>query len=84
MKDKFGNKLNLSQILEKIINRIYSYFADFSLMLIRWIGFIPFHLIRKYFYNLAGMSLPISSTIHMWARFYSLKNIIVGFWLWRW
>lgn len=78
MQDKFGNNLSFNQIIHKGGNRLYNYLADFSLMLIRWVGFIPFHFIRNLIYRLSGIELGKGSTLHMWANFYSLKNIQIG------
>lgn len=73
-----GQSLTWSEALQKIVNRFYNYWLDFELMLLRWIGHVPFHLVRKLFYILAGIRIGKGSTIHMWANFYQPKNIKIG------
>src|SRR4030042_4670366 len=77
-KDKNGNLLSWGEALSKVLTRFYNYFLDFELMLLRCVGFIPFHSIRRFFYKLAGVKIGKGSTIHMGARFFQPKNIIVG------
>jgi maltose O-acetyltransferase len=77
-KDKNGNSLSTKQALPKIVNRIDNIFLDFELKLLRWLGHVPFHSIRKIFYRLSGIKIGKGSTIHMWANFYEPKNISIG------
>lgn len=77
-KDKDGRRLPLSQAFSKITNRFLNYFLDLELFLLWLIGFIPSHLIRNFFYQLAGIQLGRGSTFHMGARFYNPNNIIIG------
>ena len=76
--DKDGHRLPLSQSFSKIINRFLNYFLDLELFLLWLVGFIPSHLIRNFFYHLAGIQLGRGSTLHMGARFYQPKNISIG------
>lgn len=78
MKDKYGNKLATSEAIKRIIIRIKNYFLDFELMLLRWAGHIPSHVLRNAFYRLSGIKIGKGSTIHMWANFYSPQNITIG------
>lgn len=78
IKDKDGNLLSSREVLMKVINRIYNYFLDFELMLLRWVGYIPIHIVRKFFYKLAGIKIGKKATIHMWANFFEPKNISIG------
>jgi len=77
-KDKNGNNLSGNQVLSKIINRIENCFLDFELMLLRWVGHIPFHCVRKTIYRICGIKIGRGSTIHMWANFFEPKNITIG------
>lgn len=77
-KDKHGNNLSFFQAVPKIFNRLYNYFLDFELMLLRWVGHIPSHIIRNALYKAAGIKMGRGSTFHMWASFYLPKNITVG------
>ncbi|KKT42819.1 MAG: Acetyltransferase [Microgenomates group bacterium GW2011_GWC1_44_37] len=76
--DKDGKILSFSTATNKIINRFAHYFLDLDLFLLWIIGYIPSHLIRKFFYLLSGIKLGRGSTFHMGARFYQPKNISVG------
>lgn len=76
--DRMGRKLTFKETLFKVVNRFYNYLLDFELMLLRWVGHIPCHRIRKFFYQLAGIKIGKGSTIHMWANFYQPKNITIG------
>jgi maltose O-acetyltransferase len=76
--DKNGKKLTINEALPKISNRVCNYWLDFELMLLRWVGHLPFHCLRKFFYSLAGINIGKGSTIHMWANFFEPKNISIG------
>lgn len=78
LKDKFGNKLTPQQATGKIINRLYNYFLDFELMVLRWVGHVPSHQFRKFFYRLAGVKIGKGSSIHMWANFFEPSNVTIG------
>ena len=78
MKDKMGNELTSQQVLEKGSSRIFNYLLDFELMLLRFVGHIPFSFIRSFFYRLSGISIGKGSTIHMWANFFEPHNVIIG------
>ncbi|MDQ3098563.1 MAG: acyltransferase [bacterium] len=77
-KDKDGNVLSADVAFRKIVRRIYSYGEDFSLMLLTLIGYFPSHVVRKFFYRLAGFQIGIKSFIHMGARFYETTRITIG------
>ncbi len=47
-------------------------------MLLRWVGHIPFHFLRRIFYRLAGIKIGDGATIHMWANFFYPPNISIG------
>ena len=76
--DKQGKALTINQALPKIVNRLKNYLLDFELMVLRWVGHIPSHLVRKSFYRLAGIKIGSGSTIHMWVNFFEPKNICIG------
>lgn len=73
-----GRPLPLREALEKISTRIYNYWLDFELMLLRWGGHIPLHTVRIYLYKLAGLRIGKGSIIHMWANFFQPRNIEIG------
>lgn len=78
MKDRNGQILSSQNILEKIIIRFKTIFLEFWLMVLRFVGFIPLHFVRKFFYILSGIELPLDSTIHIGANFFNPSNIIIG------
>lgn len=78
IKDKNGNSLSFKQVLSKVFSRIANYLLDFELMILRWVGYIPFHIVRKAVYRLSGIKIGKGSTIHMWANFFDPKNISIG------
>ena len=77
-KDKIGRPLGTKEASRKILNRFYNYWLDFELMLLRCVGYVPFHTVRKLFYGLAGIKLGKGATIHMWASFFQPRNITIG------
>ncbi len=77
-KDKQGRKLSNTEIIKKIIVRFKNYWLDFELMLLRFVGNIPSHMIRKSVYRLAGMKIGKGATLHMWANFFDPRNIQIG------
>lgn len=78
VQDRMGNNLTLSQTVNKVGIRLYNYLIDFELMLLRWVGHIPSHVIRKVIYRSAGICIGKGSTIHMWANFFQPGNISIG------
>lgn len=77
-KDKNGRKLTNRETVEKIKNRIINIFLDLELLLLRWIGHIPIHTARRFFYRLCGVKIGSGSTIHMWCNFFNPANIVIG------
>lgn len=78
LKDKAGRELTPKEASLKIVNRFYNYWLDFELMLLRWVGHIPFHTIRKIKYKFFGIRMGKGSTVHMWANFFQPRNIEIG------
>lgn len=76
--DKDNKKLTYGTAFEKIFVRFYNYFLDFELYFLWGIGYIPSHLVRNFFYHLAGMKIGRGSTLHMGARFYLPHKIDIG------
>ncbi|MDO8452545.1 MAG: acyltransferase [bacterium] len=76
--DRMGRPLSASQVVIKVLNRLFNIFLDFELMVLRWVGNIPIHTVRKLFYSLAGMKIGKGSTIHMWANFFQPSHIEIG------
>jgi len=78
MKDKYGNELNSGEVLRKGVSRVESILLDLELMILRWVGHIPLHTVRKFFYRTSGMKIGKGSNVHMWARFFMPSGITIG------
>lgn len=78
IKDKEGRSLSVHEVHQKGKNRILNILLDFELMLLRWVGHIPIHSLRCFFYSIAGIKIGNGSTIHMWANFFYPANISIG------
>ncbi len=76
--DKMGRELTTREAFRKITNRIYNVVLDLEVMMLRWVGHIPFHSIRNLIYKLDGVKIGKGSTIHMWANFFYTLNIQIG------
>lgn len=77
-KDKMGKELSFNEAWPKIVNRLYNYWLDFEIMLLRWVGHIPIHFKRRWIYKLCGVKIGKGSTIHMWASFFNPSKISIG------
>ena len=77
-KNRTGRELSSKEATCKIINRLFSICLEFEVMLLRWVGYIPFHSVRKFFYRLAGVKIGRGSIIHMWCNFFDPHKISVG------
>jgi len=77
-KDKYGNRLSISQALPKVSNRFANYYLDAKLLLLRITGLVPSHTIRRFVYKLSGIRIGTGSTIHIGANFYQPSNISIG------
>lgn len=77
-KDKYGTALGLKQAWPKILTRFCNYWLDFKLLILTFVGNIPINFVRNLVYTLGKIRLGKGSVIHMWARFYELKNIEIG------
>ena len=78
MKDRNGQVLSIQNIFEKVINRIKTIILEFWLMILRFVGYIPIHFVRKFFYVFSGVEIPLDSTIHNGANFFKPNSITIG------
>lgn len=77
--DKDGNALSPSQVIEKVLVRIKTIYLELVTGLLWWfVGYIPSHHFRRFFYKLSGMKIGKESTIHMGARIYYPSGIKIG------
>lgn len=77
-KDKYGKQLSFKQALPKIVNRFKNIWLDFVIFLLTLVGYVPFHFKRRFWYTVCGVKIGRGSVIHMWARFYDPKNLVIG------
>lgn len=79
MKDRNNKNINLDELIKKISVRIKTIFLEFWLMILRFVGYIPIHSIRKLFYIISGIKMSFfHSTIHIGANFFNPSNITIG------
>ncbi len=64
--------------MNKVFRRLRAILTEFVNLIMRIVGFIPSHHIRRFFYRLAGVKIGKGSAIHMGACFYDPKNIVIG------
>lgn len=76
--DKDGNKLSMVKAVLKALNRFKNIFLDFELMLLRWVGHLPFHCARVFFYRISGLQIGRGSKIHMWCNFFNPRGVSIG------
>lgn len=78
IKDKTGKKLTVKEVRQKSFNRLLNIFLDLELMILRWVGSVPIHFIRRFFYRLCGVKIGKGSAIHMWCNFFNPSQIEIG------
>lgn len=78
MKDRTGKNLNFQEIIKKILTRLRTILLEFWLLVLRIVGLIPIHTIRRVFYIASGIDMPFDSTIHIGANFFKPSNISIG------
>lgn len=64
--------------MKRVADRINSIILEFNVMILHFIGIVPCHFIRRFFYRISGMRIGKGSAIHMGARFYNPGNISIG------
>lgn len=77
-KDRMGQPLTTGEVSKKAVNRAFNWILDLELLLITWVGLVPFHMFRLFFYNLVGIRIGRGSRIHTGARFFYPGNIKIG------
>jgi acetyltransferase-like isoleucine patch superfamily enzyme len=77
--DRHGQQLTYVQLLAKVKNRLAALYLEIMTGFIWWFtGWIPSHCFRKSCYRLCGMQIGKKSYIHMMARIYDPRNIVIG------
>ena len=77
-KDRMDKPLSVSETSRKIINRVHNWILDFELLLLTWVGLVPFHSFRLLVYRLDGVKIGKGSRIHIGAKFFYTPNIEIG------
>jgi len=78
LKDKHGNSLSTDQVVNKGLNRLYSYINEIAIYIVHLAGSVPLHHFRRLTYRMSGMKIGQGTSIHMYARFFDLANISIG------
>ncbi|OGK31090.1 hypothetical protein A3F29_04500 [Candidatus Roizmanbacteria bacterium RIFCSPHIGHO2_12_FULL_33_9] len=65
-------------MINKIPRRLRTILTEFINLILRIVGFVPSHHIRRFFYRISGVTIGKGSTIHMGAVFYDPKHIKIG------
>lgn len=77
--DKHGKKLDQGVALSKITNRFLNIALDFELYILTVVSnTIPSHSVRKAIFRFAGVKIGKGSSIHMGAKFYEPKGVVIG------
>lgn len=65
--------------LHKVLRRLATIWLELVTGFLWWfVGYIPFHHVRRFFYRLAGIQIGSGSTVHMMARIYDPRFITIG------
>lgn len=64
--------------MNRIFRRLRTILTEFVNFILRIVGFVPSHHVRRFFYRISGIKIGKGSTIHMGACFYDPKNIVIG------
>jgi len=79
MHEHVGKKLSPKNILPKVFNRISTIALEFWVYILRLVGYIPLHCVRRFFYLISGVKMhPFKSTIHMGANFFKPWGVTIG------
>jgi len=63
----------------KVIRRISTVWLELVTGLLWWfVGYIPFHHVRRFFYRLSGVKIGQGSSVHMMARIYDPRHLSIG------
>lgn len=74
-----ANPYNSRSLTSRIIGRLTAWYLEATTGFLWWfVGMMPSHHFRRFFYRLFGMSIGSGSTIHMMARIYDPRHIIIG------
>ncbi len=65
--------------MHKVIRRLRTIWLELITGMLWWfVGYLPSHHLRRFFYRATGMTIGSGSTIHMMARIYDPRHISIG------
>lgn len=64
--------------MNRIIRRIKTILLEFIVMKLHFVGYVPSHHFRRFFYRIFGMKIGKGSSIHMGLKIYNSFNIEIG------
>lgn len=64
--------------MNKVINRIKTVLLEIIVFKLHFVGHVPSHHFRRFFYRLGGMKIGKGSAIHMHLKLYNPFNIAIG------
>ncbi len=71
--------MNQDSFFKKVFRRVSAWKLEAITGFLWWcVGMIPSHTIRKFFYRLSGIKIGKGSTVHMMARIYDPRHIVIG------
>ncbi len=74
-----GRELSYGEAFKKIINRFYNWYIDVLLFKVHFVSkHIPFWFIRKFVFKIVGVKIGKGSVIHMGAKFFNPKGVVIG------
>jgi maltose O-acetyltransferase len=76
--EDLNNNLLMKDFHRKAKNRSNAVLWELIVFLLHLAGYIPSHIVRRFLYRLAGIRIGSGSTLHMGARFYNPRNIVIG------
>jgi maltose O-acetyltransferase len=76
--EDLNNNILMKDFHRKAKNRSNAVLWELIVFLLHLTGYIPSHVVRRFFYRLAGVKIGSGSTLHMGARFYNPGNIVIG------
>ena len=62
----------------RIVRRITTVAREFIVMVLHFVGGIPLHHVRRFFYRLSGMQIGVGTSIHTGLRLYDPAGIEIG------
>lgn len=78
MRNGLENNMTPRKLAQRGTRRAGAVSMEFGVAFLHFVGLIPSHHIRRFFYRIAGIKIGPGSTLHMGARFYNPSNISIG------